>query len=324
MRQQMKNQTIFYATLIVSMVIFFVGCSTLNVQLTAETTKIPNASTTFDQTSATAVLTNEPSILQSGNTPLPLEIAQARFLGLLATNEECILPCFWGLTPGESTADNATEIFSSLTSISHYSTEFTQGFSAISIEDGEYTLNTLVDYESYDNNSSTINVLIVSISESHNLAPTFGHSFFGKQFGDLVEPYTLPAVLTDLGRPASVLISTSSTDITRFWQYKILVIYPAVGVVVQYTTQLQPSGESIIGCPSDAHIDIQLFPAGDVDQFVDLLSKTIWAGFWPPSETPQPGWLPIDQATDMTIDEFNELFLNNPDACISTPAELWD
>jgi len=92
---------------------------------------------------------------------------------------------------------------------------------------------------------------------------------------------------------------------------------------VQYMIPLQIDGQTIKGCPANAHINLALMPAGDSVQFGELLKNTNYEGFWPITEKQKVGWLPIDQATDMTIDQFYETFRDNPDACLSTPAELW-
>src|SRR5687767_3752560 len=52
-------------------------------------------------------------------SPLPVDQAQERFLQLLSDNGECRLPCIWGITPGESTYQDARAILSPLSSLSN-------------------------------------------------------------------------------------------------------------------------------------------------------------------------------------------------------------
>jgi hypothetical protein len=197
------------------------------------------------------------------------------------------------------------------------------GGSTYGYYDGEYDLYVDFAYITFSGEKSIIKRIALTIRELKNHINYFGHSFDSKTYNELVYPYTLSGVLTSLGKPTSMQISTYSTDVDRYWEFKILLLYPDDGVLVQYTIPLQIKNNSVIGCPENAHIDLELMPAGDSDRFGQLLNETEWAGFWPPSDTPINGWKSVDQATDMTIDQFYATFRDNPKACISTPAELW-
>ena len=304
------------------------GCSNWGSEGRITPIETPENTTTGELSPIVPTNTSSPEVFSPSVTPQSEASAKAEYLAFLSTNDGCPLPCIWGVTPGISTVQDMETTLVSLANTSGLSGfSITGGFSDFHYTNMGYDLLTYVAYTSDSSNKGIVNEINITIQEldTKTFSPSFGHSFESNTFSQQIYPYTLSGVLTAKGKPETVLVSTYGSDEDlSLWQFIILLIYPEDGIVAQYTTRLQINGEMVVGCPEDAHVNMELFPEGDSSQFAQLLARTSWAGLWPPSETSQPGWLPIDQATDMTIEEFYELFLNQTDACISTPADLWN
>ena len=315
-----KHQTYFIVN-VICVILFIAGCSVKN-ELQESPTQIYTQSIQPSITEITPTWTSLTPI----STPLPKESAIQEYLELLRTNRDCHLPCFWGITPGINTSQFTADSIHTLENISLASSYNAEGgYTSLEYFEGEYTLAVNIGFSTFSSNGFIVNGMYITIRELKGYDPYFGHRFDSKPFNEIVFPYSLSGVLYDLGKPASIQIKASNIqNVNQELEYKFLLLYPDNGVLVQYTIPLQIEDKFVIGCPSDAHIDLKLMPAGDSNQFGLLLAGSEWEGFWPLPEKPKGKWLPIDQATDMNIDEFYELFLNNPDACISTPAELWD
>jgi hypothetical protein len=81
-------------------------------------------------------------------------------------------------------------------------------------------------------------------------------------FGERVRFYELPSILSQHGIPDSVLIGTLAGFFRDggSWGFHILLLYPDLGMLVSYTTQMQLAGGNILGCPANAHVELELFP----------------------------------------------------------------
>jgi hypothetical protein len=272
-----------------------------------------------------------PFVITPINTPYQKSVAEEKYLGLLSTNGGCVLPCFWGILPGKSTTYDLVDSFTALKEISGLSSYYSDGGFSIFhyIEEG-YDLSTYVSYISTDAQTMRIDHLYVIIREydEATLSISYGHVYASEPFNQRINPYNVSSVLTKMGEPEMVLISvkefSGDTEDSIYRELGLILVYPDEGLFLHYTVPGIKEDQFILGCTAVANVEMELYPVGNREMFGQQLSRTEWAGFWPPSATPQPSWLPIDQATYMTIDEFYELFHNDPDACISTPADLWN
>jgi len=96
--------------------------------------------------------------------------------------------------------------------------------------------------------------------------------FDSKFFGGKVSAYMLSHLLSEQGVPAVVLISTLAKPPTRDSQegFYILLLYPEQGILVNYSTQIHLVGTNVRGCPSNAHVEMELYPPGNSDSFSEF------------------------------------------------------
>jgi hypothetical protein len=250
---------------------------------------------------------------------LPVEDAQTKLLELLSDNGGCHLPCLWGITLGETTSYEAQATLMPLTSISEL-TNFTAETGAIF---PVYTEGGLQIYTNVGFIADAENKIVDHIAfnaEAHNLLEQGGYEdvFDSKIFDERVSSYTLAHVLSEQGVPSSVMLATFGGPLTRGSKggFDILLLYPDQGVLVNYRTQMHLMGSTVRGCPANAYIQMELYPPGKPNAFLEGLKHTDWV-------VKLNDYKPLDEVTPMTIQEFYDLFRQPTDKCIDTLAKLW-
>jgi hypothetical protein len=259
---------------------------------------------------------------------LTVEDARAKLLDLLATNGNCNLPCLWGITPGESTPQEARAILIPLSSISDpMATGFDSDSGATFFDyyEGNMMFDTAVSFET--NNSVVSHIFFQAREFLHGEpgdASVIKPIYDSETFGERVHPYMLTSILSMQGMPAAVLISTDGgfergKDVPGFY---ILLLYPDQGLLVSYTTYRKLVGGNVQGCPANAWVELELYPAGKGEFFSEFISKSQWANLWP-ALPDNPYWRPIEKATSMSLEKFYQTFSQPTNKCIETPANLW-
>jgi hypothetical protein len=332
---KMKTQKVSRWFSLLLFITAIAGCSQLTENIATSSpvaSVLPNSSPSPTET-LTPTLTLVPTGTKTQSlTPiavpsLPVEDARKRLLDLLATNGDCRLPCFWGITPGKSDYQTARNILMPLSSVAetaHFaSSNPVDDVSPLYIE-GDLHLNTRVAYL-YDNNGIVSHLTFRVFEEKVNTdsngnwtskTPIYDSPTFKKR----VEYYSLSHLLAEQGIPASVMISTESPSQTYSGviDVDIVLLYPDQGIWAKYTTSIDESkvGSSIRSCPANAHIELNLYPQGNPASFTSLLEETEWGAT-------KNGYKPLEEATSMSVEEFYKIFRNPTDKCIETPTNLW-
>lgn len=259
---------------------------------------------------------------------LSSEDAHKRLFELLANNGGCHLPCLWGITPGSSSYQYAQAILSPLNGISSIfdinpNFDPIGGFVLPSFDESTDDLffNTGASYLTDNQIVSNINFFareekIPTDSNGNWISrqPIFDFQNFYKR----IEFYSLSHVMSEQGMPASVLFHASGLSgyPVVAGGIEIALIYPDQGIWVNYSMPMYNLNGIKKGCPSNSHIEMELFPPGNPGYFFSQLDKTDW--FYTKS-----GYRPLEEATSMSVKEFYETFRNPTDKCVETPANLW-
>ncbi len=310
--------------LIIICCISIVGCTNTNntslVISTPTQTSIPITETPIPPTQTLAP-TSIPTIVPT----LSVDDARKKLLDLLANNGDCHLPCLWGIMPGKSTYQEVRTILtplSSLSNLTHLNYSDNGGISPQYMED-HLTISTKVDYVSSSNNiisHITFEGRAWKAWDYGSAGPGIKNIFDSKTFGQRLNFYMLPQVLSEQGMPVAVVLQAIRG--TPSGGFEIVLLYPDQGMLVHYTTQMEIIGANLRGCPANAHVELELFPPGHADSFAEFLSKTNWAFLWP-SIPDDSNWRPIEKATSMSLEQFYEIFRQPTNKCIESPAKLW-
>ncbi|HZU87125.1 MAG TPA: hypothetical protein VFF78_06555, partial [Anaerolineaceae bacterium] len=251
---------------------------------------------------------------------LAVEDARARLTDLLANNGVCQLPCLWGITPGTTTNQEAATILAPLSSLSNFAVfDFDIGtiYIEYKIKDD---LRMLIDVVFESNQDDVYHVHFQGrASKELGAGNGWDDDFDSTDFGERLDFYMLHQVLTTYGRPSSVLLFTyGEFPSPRYGQghFKLILIYPKQGIMIQYTTEMRVVGDNVEGCLANAHIMMDLFPPENPGAFDEYVAST---------ELPSlmAYYKPLEEVTSLSIDDFYELFRQPTDECLVTPANLW-
>jgi hypothetical protein len=254
---------------------------------------------------------------------LSIEDTALRLQGLLKSNGNCLLPCLWGIAPGISTARDGQVILEPLSSISLF-TFFDSNHGTIdlliTLDDLDVLIN--VSLLTYPNNEIVGRIrfearAMQEMADNHTLV----HVFNSDEFGELINIYTISQILSEYGRPFSVLISTLAEPLPQerggdTGDFRLILLYPSQGILVNYNTNIHVIGENVAGCITNAHVELELFPSGNEEQFLANLDPSL-------QEDIQDNFEPLDEVTNMTIDDFYQLYRYPNDECLESPSVLW-
>lgn len=262
---------------------------------------------------------------------LTAEDARKRLLDVLANNGDCRLPCLWGIVPGKSTYQEAQNILLPLSSIAPPETIYFEptplrgvlgGTITPLYLDGDLRLNARIGY--LYSNDGIVSNLDFRVREERIVSDTNGN-LYGEPIFDFspftkrVEYYSLSHVLSEQGIPASAFIEGAGLSFSHPiipGKLDIVLLYPDQGIWIDYTLVGNYAGDAIRGCPTNAHIQMKLYPPGDPDSFFTFLDQTDWGKI-------KNGYKPLEEATSMSLEQFYETFRNSSDQCIETPTNLW-
>ncbi len=262
----------------------------LTVTLTSTSTSLPILFFTEEPPT-----TSTPTI-----TPLPtlsVEDEGDLLSSLMADNGGCMLPCWWGITPGQTTVQEGRDHFAS------------QGIDnwVVTFDGKEASLG--LGYPRIDNSNRAIDVLLRlelnnNLIQLINIGGGYGYGDFRNKFIQDWQQYGVSEILMRLGPPTHVRFLPIGNS-----PYHLLgIAYEHLGVEIYYTIlpkTMEDGSKSI--CSNFEQIDfinLVLYPPEQ--------SETI-RGIMPNLETYEQESWPV--TTGLDLDAFYDLF-KEPMACI--------
>ena len=283
------------------------------------TTYLPAKSTTIMSTPTLTMISTETSPPISTPTPLfipivtplptvpPNEVAD-KVLSLLSDNHnpDCLLPCWWGATPGQTYWQDIESFLSSFAVI-------------------------------FDTSTSTSNgaEIIISLPESSSLSNNTYSIFYGWNESGIIQGISTqslnisgydPTTLMGLyGIPDEVWLRTYDGllpgDVLPF---QLIVVYQQQGISFHYYVNASIDGEIVTACFEPGVVEEErpdLFPAGPR---ISLWEPGTYKTIGEIANIPRGIYLPLEDTTDLTPQTFYEKFTNpEKQPCIDTPAHFW-
>lgn len=259
-------------------------------------TSLPTATATFTLTPRP---TKTPTPLPPTWTPLPTlpaDEARDRVAGLFKNNGGCSLPCWWGITPGKTTWQEAKS--------------FLEAFTEISIRGNPQKLGSL-------------DILIPLPKESkvtwHYYLLREGVVDDIKAYNyDLVPAFYLPAFLKTYGQPGEIWMRTYREEEQNSQPFLLDLFYPDQGILMEYSGgNLVDLGDHLRNCMKGMNSPfIYLWSPEHTMTFDEAQQR-----FLDTEDFPQP--ISLEDATGMDVKTFYEKMITTGRACIQTPKELW-
>jgi hypothetical protein len=248
---------------------------------------IEETPTVMITTTATITVTEQPLI---ENEP------KERTLELLQGNSGCKLPCWWGITPGETQQSTMVNIL--------------RPFSIISTEKSSDWLIYFV--------RSPINSIYSDIGEVRMTIATQNKIVKEMEvYGFNEESYTISSILNEYGIPDDIYISTYKSDYglpVGIVPFTLAIYYKEIGILAMFSARANVSESMIFAC-IDKSPSFYLWSPQDRDLSVGYVTE------W---EKEKIKYLNIEQSTDFDVERFYTTFhSNNSLVCINTPINLW-
>lgn len=283
------------------------GLEVQNLSPNATDTSIPSHNTPALNQTETPI-----PVITKISSPIPTPIGNGereQVLWLFETNNGCLLPCFWGITPGETEWAIAEELFQAFDN-NIYQSPPDSITKAISYEvDVDLPRGIFVRDETRISGFFIQDDVVKRIDVN---MPFF--------IGDISEPYLadykLPNFLTRYGQPSQIWLATSPAPREGELPFRLLLYYSELGIVAMYTDNAIVKGDMVVGCPQnnlpstitvwslEANLSLEDIKAGN-GRYTDSFRS-------------------LEEATNMDVLFFYEVFKEPANLnCLATPVEVW-
>ncbi len=304
------SRWIGYCTALLVASLCLTGCSAPptpsgGTVVVATPTPLPSAVPPPSPKPLTYTLTPSPTVLPTF-TPCPTltveerEALPSRVRELLKTNGGCELPCWWGITLGQSgwPADPFVACLAVRGSFAFDTPHPTQPF--------DYYID--ITFNRRDR-------IIQSIKISSGKFNRMGKA--SSQFYRDWARYSLDQVLTRYGKPSQVLLELWPNPPEPYYPYRLFVFYEELGILIAYEGPAIP-GETFRVCPEFEQVtDLRLWLQSPNQEYSFLQLANL-------DPTEQAQLLPIEEATGMDVETFYKTFKEAyTTVCLESPAEVW-
>ena len=227
-------------------------------------------------------------------------------LELFETNNGCQLPCWWGITPGQTEWETAYQLIKIFDRIPH----------RVSVN------SELVFYEPHiplpleifgDSGTGQFydvqNGIVIGIETQ----VAIGHIPDG-----YLTPYTLASFLATYGQPTEVWLSTyPAAREGDSLPFSVILFYPEQGIVAKYRGNGEEHEDYVRGCPQTNPVSyLSLFPPNSKKTFQATRVGTSGLSEW--------RYLRLEESTEMDVLTFYQTFKNSDNTtCLETPDKNW-
>lgn len=298
----------------------------------ARNTLIPTLTTTLAHTvSHTKTPTEMPTITFTAVPTLSTDEAYVYMQAFLRNGPDCRLPCWWGITPGQSTMLDVQRQLAAFSGAAEYtylgkSRGWLVGNLGIFYpHDEDIMVEIFSTYLAPQDNDVVLAISVTTqayLKTNGSLEKLYGNPIYNK----ILEDFNLFQILHKYGQPSQMFITAHvkyvglDNDPLPTDTFVIRLLYPAEGIFARYHMPVKRVGDKFRFCPFQAFVDLDLISSNPSGHYQDsLLAIGGWEGFFPPSEynkTPE-------EALGMTIEEFYQQFHLPTKRCLETPVSIW-
>jgi hypothetical protein len=220
-------------------------------------------------------------------------------IDLLQNNAGCKLPCWWGITPGKTTWDEAHHFLDSFS--------YSYGILGDPIEYQVAEFGTPL--------TKSIGADPYRFGIKNGIIEDIYHIYFG----NLTTSYNLVELLTAYGQPDGILVSAYYEPGYSDYMTEVAVFYLRQGILVKYfDSDGGTNGDGITKCPQKATYPwLDLWSPSLELTLDEAASRYLDMRNWPP-------YRPLQVATGMSVDNFYQTFKDpNNNKCLELSASDW-
>ena len=228
-----------------------------------------------------------------------------QILWLYETNNNCQLPCWWGIVPGQTEWQVAEDFLNRFDKNIYRASSPPEGM--------YYSVSIPLPLEIFIEEQTELSVLAQNnIIEIIDTRVSIGDTPPG-----YLTQYELSVFLTTYGQPSEVWLSTHSSPFEHDeLPFSVALLYRDQGIVALYSDNGIKQGDMIHGCPQ--HNPATALSLWSPAQNITL--EGVISGF----AVFNRDFLPLEESTEINAVTFYEVF-KVPDntTCLETPANLW-
>ena len=290
--------------------IVMVGCSDGEIKGSEQTTTLSVLPTYTMAVTKSPTKTPVPSVTSrpfptASLTPLatyPPEEALAKVLELLETNAECQLPCWWGIVPGETRANDAYNFLSSITNAIFGDTTDSSTYDSFYVQ-----ISLTIEYSPGD-------FIFQNFSYSDGLIEGIHVGFLEN------DRHSFRQLLNDFGQPDQIWVDAlNSRNQTEGFEFVIILFYSNEGIIALSHYESEISGGNFIVCPpSNKFTRLGLWMKGDPLSFHSAVKRT---GILDLTGT----YKQLQGTTDISVEDFYKNYREEGSKnCFTSPGSTWD
>jgi hypothetical protein len=236
---------------------------------------------------------------------LPAEEALKMVHELFTTNAGCRLPCWWGITPGVTTWEEARQFFAAFTTdiIQRDSVQITE--KGITYVETGFGVRFAVEGVP-SGGAVSLGVINSEISTIH--------------LGKLPIQYTIPLhqFLEEYGPPTQIFMRTFANAPDLPLPFILILFYENQGIMAIYDYEAERVGDLLHSCPMPVGTILWLW-----SQEIEMDDEDIEFRVLGPD--PSKPLRLLEEVTDYTTDSFYQTFKETDiETCIDTPVEHWE
>lgn len=284
------------------------------------------AGTTINDTTVTPTSFEAPT----GTSTLASDDAYNLLKILSEGSQSCQLPCWGGIIPGISSSSEAKMALKSLFDVNeggpllfYKNKQFRTVGGGRSFFFKNVEVSFVFGWLSQEN-EITIEMLQIKGFAFRDENNDKEYVYGTEPYNFLFEEYNLHNILYKYGVPSNVLTFAyvynklgNDNPYPNPEVFQILLIYDE-GIFVEYTMPLKRIGNTTgKACPSEAFYNLWLTPKS---------TSRFYQEMWSSSTTGSSDFsyrLPIERSTQMTFDEFYQIFRKSNNPCLETPLDIW-
>ncbi|MBX3060203.1 MAG: hypothetical protein KF770_27415 [Anaerolineae bacterium] len=272
---------------------------------TSTSTPIPTA-TSSPTVPPTQTPLPTPTVTPTPWPTLPPDEAADKVLALLADNQnpDCLLPCWWGATPGQSLWQDIEPFLNSFSLVRPRTIPSAASVKLPLPEPVAVSNHSYYIYYSWDE----FGIIQVTDIDSMN-----------------VPGYDPQTMMTLYGVPDEVWLKTFSELLPgEVLPFQLIIVYQEKGISFRYYLDASGTDETVTACFEPGMVETErpdLFPVGPrIYLWAPGQHKTIDEI----ANIPGERYFPLEEKTDLTPQALYEKFTDpNEQPCIDTPADLW-
>ncbi len=261
-----------------------------------------------DQSTQTPTLTPIPTLSEQD--------ALETFINLIEKDSECNLPCWLGVTPGQTKFEEVENIFSQFSAIASTDFSLQSAYIRVFFPNFETAVHDTVTEVYPASDGKVLKVLVYAGVDPKGIYENI--TFSNPEYQKMWQRYFVPGIFTSYGPPEKIFLDTTRVvaDTPGPYPFALWIVYPEQGFLIRYDGVNSKIGDEIRICPMQSSIEIKIWYV-ERSNYEEFMKNAEAGGI---SLGPQP----IEEVTDFSIESFYEKFRSGTvDTCFETPASIW-